>query len=236
MSGRRRFVATAAALAGLAVTTSAAVWQYGRGQEKDRIAAEASAGATDPPIEIGNAAVSEATLRYRRVVVAGEFQPETIVLLDNQTRGAQPGFIVFTALALPGGQSVLVKRGWIAGNLDRSVIPEVATPSGRVSIEGVALPPASRFLELAEPALESRVWQNVTVERYGQRFGKTFQPLIVQQTNDVGDGLVRQWPQPATGAAKHYGYAFQWAAMAALIVVFYVYLSVRKRPSKAIPS
>lgn len=235
MSARRRLAATVAAMAGLALTTSAAVWQYGRGQEKDRISAEASAGARDAPIEIGDSAVSEATLRYRRVVVTGEFQPESVVLLDNQTRGAQPGFVVYTALALSGGRHVLVKRGWIAGSPDRSLIPVVATPSGRVSVEGMALPPASRFLELAEPALDGRVWQNVTVERYERRFGKSFQPLIVEQTNDTGDGLVRQWPQPASGSAKHYGYAFQWAAMAALIVVFYVYFSVRKRSSATLP-
>lgn len=231
MSARRFWIATIASAIGLAVTGSAAVWQFHRGQEKDRVVSEAEAGAKDPPIALGSTVVPESAVRYRRVTVSGQFRPETRVLQDNQTRGAQHGYVVYEALDLGGGTQVVVKRGWIAGLPDRSTLPAVRSPEGPVTLEGMALPPASRFLELAPTELDSPVWQNVTVERYAQRYGKMFQPLILEQTTPVSDDLVRDWPRPASGSSKNYGYAFQWASMAALIMVFYGYsLYRRARP------
>ena len=40
------------------------------------------------------------------------------------------------------------------------------------------------------------------------------------------DGLLRQWPLPAADVHKHYGYAFQWFAMATLIVGLYVWFQL----------
>lgn len=231
MSARRFWIATVASALGLAVTGSAAVWQFHRGQEKDRVVSEAEAGAKDPPIAVGPAAVPESAVRYRRVTVSGRFRPETRVLQDNQTRGSQHGYVVYEALDLGGGVHVVVKRGWVAGLPDRSTLPAVRSPDGTVTLEGMALPPASRFLELAPTELAGPVWQNVTVERYAQRFRRNFQPLIVEQTTPLSDDLVRDWPKPASGSSKNYGYAFQWASMAALIMVFYGYsLYRRARP------
>ncbi|MGE0653443.1 MAG: SURF1 family cytochrome oxidase biogenesis protein, partial [Alphaproteobacteria bacterium] len=67
-----------------------------------------------------------------------------------------------------------------------------------------------------------------TVDRYRKRFGLDFLPVVLEQTSDSGDGLVRDWPRPASGSAKHYGYAFQWGGMATLIVILYVYFTFRK--------
>ena len=43
------------------------------------------------------------------------------------------------------------------------------------------------------------------------------------------DGRVREWPQPAIGSAKNYGYAFQWGAMFILILGLHVYFYIRRR-------
>ena len=40
------------------------------------------------------------------------------------------------------------------------------------------------------------------------------------------DGLHRHWPPPAVDVHKHYGYAFQWFALAALILGLYVWFQV----------
>ena len=39
----------------------------------------------------------------------------------------------------------------------------------------------------------------------------------------TGDGLLRHWLAPATDVQKHYGYAFQWFAIAAGIAFLYVW-------------
>ena len=43
-----------------------------------------------------------------------------------------------------------------------------------------------------------------------------------EQENDLGDGLARIWPEPDLGIQMHYGYAFQWFAMSAAILIYYL--------------
>ncbi len=39
----------------------------------------------------------------------------------------------------------------------------------------------------------------------------------------AADGLLRHWPAPAINVQMHYGYAFQWFALAAGIAFLYVW-------------
>src|SRR5437868_3343803 len=48
----------------------------------------------------------------------------------------------------------------------------------------------------------------------------------VQTAASVDDGLLRHWPPPELGLHKHYGYAFQWFALCALILVLYVWFQL----------
>jgi cytochrome oxidase assembly protein ShyY1 len=73
------------------------------------------------------------------------------------------------------------------------------------------------------------VWQNLTLERYRAAVPIALQPIVIQQDNDLGDGLRREWAAPDLGTNTHYGYAFQWFALAAAILVFYLVTHVRKR-------
>jgi surfeit locus 1 family protein len=228
---RPRPLPTIAALLGLGLTVSACLWQYGRGLEKDRIDAERAAADDGARITLPAQPLAEEAVRYRRVSARGEFLPEAAVFLDNQVRGTTPGFVVFMPLRL--GESrmhVLVKRGWIAAPPDRGIEPSIRTPSGEVEVEGTALPPNPRFLELSSSTRSGRLWQNVTLERVAAATHLEFQPLILEQQGDVDDGLLRDWQRPVRSSAKHYGYAFQWGAMALTILILYLVLNVRRNP------
>jgi cytochrome oxidase assembly protein ShyY1 len=127
-----------------------------------------------------------------------------------------------------GGRYVLVNRGWIAGNPDRARLPEVRTPEAAVEITGLATTPSHRFLELSTRAAEGKVWQNLTLDRYREAFPIPLQPVVIQQESPLDDGLVREWDPPNLGVDKHYGYAFQWLALAATLLVFYLVTHVRR--------
>ena len=43
--------------------------------------------------------------------------------------------------------------------------------------------------------------------------------------------LRRDWPAVALGVEKHYGYAFQWFALAALILGLYLWFQFFRRPT-----
>jgi surfeit locus 1 family protein len=54
------------------------------------------------------------------------------------------------------------------------------------------------------------------------------QPLLLQQSNDTGDGLIRDWPRPDTGIATHVSYAIQWYGLAATLVVLWLTLNLKR--------
>lgn len=230
MSPRARgFVILLSSLLGLVVTVSACLWQLDRGRTKDRLVADMAAARNGAPIALSSHRLPESALRYRHATAKGEFVSGTTILMDNQPRGPQPGYLVYTALKLAGGGHVVVKRGWVAGSPDRSVLPEVRTPSGELDIDGIALPPPAKFFELGTVSLGEAVWPHITVSRYEERFGLGFQPIVLEQHSDTGDGLVREWQTPSeTGSAKNYGYALQWGGMALLIVGLNVYYGIRR--------
>src|SRR5690606_1977132 len=125
---------------------------------------------------------------------------------------------VVMPLRLDGGpMHVLVNRGWVKGTGDRSRLPPVETPQGEVHIVGIAVVPGLRVYELSDELIEGRVWQNVTIDRYRSHTGYTIQPVMIEQTNDTADGLVRVWPSSTRNILVHRSYALQWFSFALLI-------------------
>jgi surfeit locus 1 family protein len=51
----------------------------------------------------------------------------------------------------------------------------------------------------------------------------------VFQTGPPAPLLQRDWPKANTGVEKHYGYAFQWFGLAALIAILYVWFQIVRR-------
>lgn len=230
---RPRLVPTLAAAAGIAVTLALANWQLGRAHEKEALAARLAQRAQDAPVTLGSEEVPAGDLEWRRVTVRGRFEPRHAVFVDNRIHRGVPGFHVVMPLEVTkasggGSRYVLVNRGWIAGTPGRSGAPQVATPSAPVEVTGLAVIPSARFLELSKEVQHGNVWQNLTLERYREAFPIPLQPILVQQESPLDDGLVREWDPPNLGVDKHYGYAFQWLALSATVLVFYLVTHVRR--------
>jgi surfeit locus 1 family protein len=51
-------------------------------------------------------------------------------------------------------------------------------------------------------------------------------PVSLLQTGATDEGLLRDWAAPNLGVEKHYGYAFQWFALCALVVALYVWFQL----------
>jgi surfeit locus 1 family protein len=228
-----RWVTTLAAVAGIALTLSLANWQLNRAHEKEGLAARLAVLAKDAPVALPAAEMKARDLEWRRVTARGRFEPRYGVLIDNRIRHGVAGYHVVMPLELgsiDGGRYVLVNRGWIAGNPDRARLPEIKTPEAIVEITGLATVPSRHFLELSSRAAEGKVWQNLTLDRYREAFPIAVQPVVIQQESPLEDGLVREWDPPNLGVDMHYGYAFQWFALAATVLVFYLVTHVRPRP------
>lgn len=221
-----------AAVAGIALTLALGNWQLGRAQEKNELKARIDHLAAGPAINVSATEIDAADVQLRRVEARGVFEPKYAVLVDNRIRHGVVGYHVVMPLKLgEDGRYVLVNRGWVAAAQDRSHLPEVKSPAGLVTVTGMALVPSRRFLELSGKVTEGKVWQNLTIERYRQAMPIAIQPFLIQQdqTGAPEDALVREWDPPDLGVDKHYGYAFQWFALAVLILVFYLVTHVKRK-------
>lgn len=221
---------TLAAAAGIALSLALGDWQLERGHEKSALAERTKAAHRDALIAMPAVEIRAEDVQWRRVEARGRFEPKYAVLIDNRVLHGAAGYHVVMPLKLEAGERyVLVNRGWVAGTHARSQLPQIATPSGTVTVVGLATVPGERYFELSTRVAEGNVWQNLTLERYRVTIPIAIQPVVIQQENDLGDGLQREWAQRELGANTHYGYAFQWFALAAAILIFYLVTHVEKR-------
>ncbi len=228
-SFKPRLVPTAAAVAGVLITASLGNWQLNRAAEKARLQQRFEQADRQAAIHLGVARVNPADVVYFRVEARGEFKLDGTIYVDNRVRAGVAGYEVVTPLRIDGDAGyILVNRGWVRGEASRSRLPPVALPHGLVTVEGIALPGNPRLFELSSDVQAGRVWQNVTVERYGKAFGVDLQPVVIEQHNDLGDGLLREWKRPDVGIDRHRGYALQWFSLCFAVLVFYVVLNVKR--------
>jgi surfeit locus 1 family protein len=221
---------TAATIAFCALTVSLGLWQRQRAAEKEALQARLDRLAADPPVVLPARRVAADDYALRRVTARGVYADRFTILLDNRVYGGRAGFHVVSPLRLGGGDvHVLVNRGWVPAGRTRADLPRVATPEGERTVEGIATVPPVRVYELAADTVAGPVWQNLLLDRYRDWSKLELQPVVIRQTDDAGDGLVREWDRPDAGADRHRGYALQWFALAVLAAVLYVVLNFRRR-------
>jgi cytochrome oxidase assembly protein ShyY1 len=232
-------IPTIAALVVIALTCALGNWQLNRAHEKLARAARLEALAAQAPLMVGSTPV-QGQVAERRVHVRGRFDAAHTVLLDNRPHGNgtdnRAGFMVLTPLhvagADPAAPAVLVLRGWLPRDAqDRTHIAPFPTPDGEVELDGTALAAVPRVFSLGRDASAEAgqmIRQNVGLAAFAKELGVPLQPFVLEQRNDSGDGLARDWAPADMGADRHYGYAFQWFGLAALTLVLLVALSWRR--------
>ena len=138
LRSRRFWWVTLAAVLVAALTFSLGQWQLRRAAQKEGIQ-NAINGKNMLPALDGRALAAAKNIAndvYRKVAVQGIWQSTHTVYLDNRPMSGRTGFWVVTPLALQGtGQMILVQRGWVSRDFsDRTRLPEVTTPTGRVRV------------------------------------------------------------------------------------------------------
>lgn len=238
MTGARLWIATAAAMVGVAATFALGLWQLDRAHQKEQLAAAIAARHVQPPVPPDALLAPDAlSLVHRRVQLRGTWVAEHTVFLDNrQMQGGGVGFYVVTPLRLAGtDRAVLVQRGWAPRNfMAREQLPAVQTPAGEVQVEGRIAPPPSRLYQPG-PAGTGPIRQNLDLPAFAAETGLALLPVTVQQAGSASQGLRRDWPEAAgRGPETNYGYAFQWWALCGLIAALYVWFQFihPRRPAR----
>jgi surfeit locus 1 family protein len=245
-AGARRVVIMVATVFGVVLTANLGAWQLRRAAQKIALQDALESRAHLPALSAAELARNpgDADAQHYRVVhLRGTWLPERNVFLENRQMDARVGFYLVTPLQLEGRkETVLVQRGWAPRDMrDRTLLPTIATPAGLVDVTGHIAPPPSRLYEFA-PSTTGVIRQNLDLGEFAAETGLSLAPLSVLQADSpatAGDGLLRQWPRPAVDVQKHYGYAFQWFALCALMTGLYVWFQLvrpwlkRHTPSNA---
>ena len=172
-------------------------------------------------------------LAGRRIRLRGHYLPWQF-LLDNQVHDKQPGYHVLNPFELSTYQQiVLVNRGWVPAEADRTRLPSVPVDSEtEIQIEGMIYLPQSNPFTDSEHLLEGHGWpqviQGVDYSRLAERLSElSLVPATVRLGEDQPHGYTRAWPGPPMSAEKHTAYAVQWFAMAGAVVILFLLYLVR---------
>lgn len=222
-----RILLTPRWLGGLAIALVFAVvavwlgfWQFDkhtyRVEQRDQI--EANYGATPIPLgdvlaEIDSAGSLPAERGWTRVRFTGEYASDEQLFVRNRPYRGNFGYHLAAPAAMqPGGQAILVDRGWVAYGDDAATLPEVdRLPSGEVTITG--------WLRPSEPGYDRTLPQGqLTSLNAGEAAAQSGVDLVpaylLLESETTSDGSTPARPQapdpPDTDLRSHLAYALQW--------------------------
>ncbi len=225
----RFWILTLATVLAASLTFSLGQWQLRRAAQKEALQAAIEEQKRYPPLDnrtlLAGKNIADAT--FRQAQLQGTWQGAHTVYLDNRPMGGKSGFWVVTPLALADSpQWILVQRGWVPRDFnDRTRLPDVSTPTGLVSVSGRIAPPPSKLYEMGDMGA-GRIRQNLDVSAFSAEIGAPLLAVSLLQTGGASEGLLRDWPQATSGVDKHYGYAFQWFSLSALLAGLYVWFQL----------
>jgi len=235
----------------LAALLALGTWQMQRAAEKKGILAAAARAMAIEAVDVFDVTdLQEAARQHTLVTVSGTYVSNRQYLWDNRVHKGQAGFEVVTPVKTARGL-VLVNRGWVAPGKTRNDLPDVALPddlqTSTVTITGLFSRPSKGFLN-GESFDTNAAWPRVlqyfdyaAIEQAVKEpvLGGVIQPQQVVDVTGTESGMteeadrleffVANWePAAAIGPTRHYGYAFQWYAMAVALVVLFIVYNTRR--------
>ncbi len=195
----------------MGLTLALGFWQLDRAAQKEKLSQERH---NAEPIRLN-----------------GQWAASQTLYVDNRQMNAKQGFFVVTPFFTSSNEYVLVQRGWIPRDfIDRKKLTPIETPAGEVMIEARQMPdPTPPAVFAKEAVSEHPIVASIDLLVIRKALPDKAYKGMVQQVGSASEGLKRDWYEPASGVEKHYGYAFQWFALCALVAGLYVWFQWIKK-------
>lgn len=220
----------------LPLLLSLGFWQLDRARQKAALQETFTEHFQQPPVALQDIDTSDPANRYRRVSVIGRYDSQHQFLLDNQVRDTQPGYHVLTPLQPRAGAAILVNRGWLPIGASRQTLPNIMIREETVAVTGWLGQPANPGLWWGEATGSSRVWPRilpyVSYQVLADLLGYPLQPAVILLDPEAPAGYSRDWQPRFSGAGpeRHRGYAVQWFALAASLIILYIAANTQRFP------
>lgn len=209
-------------------------WQLDRGQQKIALHetfVERQGSAPVSFTEVKDKALED--LYWSSFYLEGHFVKGPQFYLDNQVENTVVGYHVFTLFKADNLDTLLlVNRGWINLGKTRQSLLEAKYPVEKVKllVEAKPLPYTGvEFIELLPEQVDDNYRiQRIKVEKLEEIVKQKILPLSFRLQTESEYGFVRNWKKPGSDHAKHYGYSFQWFAMALALSIIYLVLNTKR--------
>lgn len=216
----------------LLILISLGRWQIGRAEQKQVILDLQSSRSQLAATPLSNLDFAANELRYLPVSLHGKVDAEQQILIDNQVRNGRAGYFVLTPIKLANNKAVLLNRGWLPIGANRANLPNVDISAKTISSLGRLdhFPTVGIQLQGADQLSDHwpAVTQLINLHNVAERLGYEVLPYQVLMDTDQQHGYLRQWMMMKMGPKKHYGYAFQWFALALAWLVIYFVVTIKQ--------
>jgi len=224
----RRWFPPVAATGLVALFVSLGSWQLDRAAEKNRLRALFASDAPYSRLEDA-AGLAE----FHNIVADGRYDGERQVLVDNIFVDGRIGYLVLTPFQPARGQHwLVVNRGWVAR-------PAAGAPDPAIGIGNAGRTLRGRIGHLPRVGIRTREafadaggWPKKahypSLEELSSELGQDLLPFVLLLGPADESGFVRRWQPRDSGSMMHYGYAFQWFAMATAVLGL-LFWQLRKR-------
>lgn len=231
MVRRPRLFSIVLTAAGLAFFLKLGFWQLGRAEYKQALLEAQALAEAQPEAELSVLLRDPEALEGRRA--RGRVVPlDRSVLLDNQIRERETGVEVFTPARIEGDPALLLlARGWRPVDRRTRAMPEVPIPERPLEVSGrVARAPSPGFA-IGRNDAAGQGWPKVLARLDFAELEALYGQPVHRRVLWLDPGPY-SWPQrfePVTlPPERHRGYALQWFALAAAVVVVFVVLHLRR--------
>lgn len=216
---------------GVALFSSLGMWQLERAEVKREIGRRFTAQLEQPYRYIQLGEQKNENLQYQKIRLRGRFDNDHLILVDNQLNKGVAGYHVLQPFFAAGeSTALLVNRGWVAADPDRSRFPDILPPRLANEVFGTLTIPSMEGFRLGEVNMTGHWPQRipfVDLERIGQGLDFSIYPYLLWQAAEIDDYYVRDWQPVWSPPEKSEAYAVQWFSFGVITLLLYLVLNLK---------
>ncbi len=224
----------------LPVLLALGMWQLDRSKQKQALLKSQEQAVATETLHLSATIENDAeALRYRQVDVTGHYDTAHQFLLDNQISDGKVGYFVLTPFILAGEtKAVLVNRGWIPLNRNRSVLPDLPIHNAQATIVGRINHFPSVGIKLAGAEIPTEAWpsivQVVDANVLAKKLGYSLFQFQVELARELPGGFKREWRNSTIMLPEqHVAYAIQWFALALTLTILFIWYSFKQNDAQS---
>jgi surfeit locus 1 family protein len=215
----------------LPLLVSLGFWQLNREQQK--IAAEDlyEQRLLTEAVDVASIDWNKSDLNWVSVRATGFFDKERHLLLDNRIHYSVVGYEVITPF-FAGDKVLLINRGWIAQGPSRQSLPAVEASDNITTISGHIYVPDGSLMMLGSEESSTENWpkviQKIDFQYISGVLDESLLPHVIRLDENSTGVLQTNWSAINMRPEVHKAYAVQWFIMALVLLILYLFFSIRK--------